>query len=146
MSQLRWFKKLNTVLLIIIANYFDFVLNRRACCAHFYISDDLDKSNEQLTHCIDNCRQYYDVKNAQSNRPPNKHLFCATDNCGGQCKNMYQFAWMADYVEEDHGLETIQHNFSAEQHGKGNHDAEGGAAKTLGELASTHGYVIDNGL
>ena len=143
MSQLRWFKKLNTVLLIIIANYFDFVLNRRACCAHFYISDDLDKSNEQLTHCIDNCRQYYDVKNAQSNRPPNKHLFCATDNCGGQCKNMYQFAWMADYVEEDHGLETIQHNFSAEQHGKGNHDAEGGAAKTLGELASTHGYVID---
>ena len=32
---------------------------------------------------------------------------------------MHQFAWMADYVEKDHSLETIYHNFSAEQHGKG---------------------------
>ena len=31
-----------------------------------------------------------------------------------------------DYVNEDHGLETIQHNFSCEAHGKGIHDAEGG--------------------
>ena len=28
-------------------------------------------------------------------------------------------AWMVDYVEEDHGLQTIQQNFTAEQHGKG---------------------------
>ena len=68
-------------------------------------------------------------------------MFCETDNCSGQRKNMYQFIWMTNYVEEDHGLETIQHNFSAEQHDEGN-DAESGAPKTLGELASTHGYVI----
>ena len=33
---------------------------------------------------------------------------------------------MVDYVNEDHGLDTIQHNFSCEAHGKGIHDAEGG--------------------
>ena len=26
---------------------------------------------------------------------------------------------MIDYVEEDHGLQTVQQNFTAEQHGKG---------------------------
>ena len=36
-----------------------------------------------------------------------------------QAKNNYHFAWMVDYVEEDHRLQTIQQNFTAEQHGKG---------------------------
>ena len=38
---------------------------------------------------------------------------------------------MIDYVNEDHGLETIQHNFSCEAHGKGIHDAEGGMRPIL---------------
>ena len=58
-------------------------------------------------------------------QPRNKHLHIVTDNAGNQCKNVYQFSWMVDYVNEDHGLDTIQHNFSCEAHGKGIHDAEG---------------------
>jgi hypothetical protein len=29
---------------------------------------------------------------------------------------------MIEYVEEDHGLQTIQQNFTAEQHGKGTYE------------------------
>jgi hypothetical protein len=32
---------------------------------------------------------------------------------------MYHFSWLVDYIQEDHGLQTIQHNFSGEQYGKG---------------------------
>jgi hypothetical protein len=32
---------------------------------------------------------------------------------------MYHFSWMVDYIQEDHGLETIPHTFTGEQHGKG---------------------------
>ena len=53
MSQMRWFKKLSTVILIILAHYFDFALGRRACCTHFCITDDLEKSNEMITFCVD---------------------------------------------------------------------------------------------
>jgi hypothetical protein len=42
-----------------------------------------------------------------------------SDNAANQAKNNFHFAWMVDYVEEDHGLQTIQQNFTAEQHGKG---------------------------
>ena len=39
-----------------------------------------------------------------------------------------QLAWMADFVESpDHHLQTILHNFSAAQHGKGPADFEAGA-------------------
>ena len=37
----------------------------------------------------------------------------------GQCANMYHFSWKVAYIQEDHGLETIQHNFTGEKHGKG---------------------------
>ena len=156
MSQMRWFHKLSSVILIILAHYWDYELNRRVCCAHHCISDDLNKSNEQMTHCFDfvrytlllskltieqnflhrhqricasfAVRNFYDRKNAQlvPPQPQHKHLHIVTDNAGNQCKNVYQFSWMIDYVNEDHGLETIQHNFSCEAHGKGIHDAEGG--------------------
>ena len=121
MSQMKWFKKLSTVILIILAHYFDHVLGRRACCTHFCITDDLEKTNEMITHCIDFVREFYDQKNAACNppQPPNAHLFCGSDNAANQAKNNYHFSWMIDYVEEDHGLLTIQQNFTAEQHGKG---------------------------
>ena len=120
MSQMRWFKKLSTVILIILAHYYDFALGRRACCTHFCITDDLEKSNEMITHCVDHVREYYDRKNtaAVPVHPPNARLFLGSDNAGNQAKNNYHFAWMIDYVEEDHGLQTIQQNFTAEQHGK----------------------------
>ena len=104
MSQMRWFKKLST-----------------ACCTHFCITDDLEKSNEMITYCIDVVRDYYDRKTAECTppQPPNAHLFLGSDNAANQAKNNYHFSWMIDYVEEDHGLETIQQNFTAEQHGKG---------------------------
>ena len=121
MSQMRWFKKLSTVILIILAHYYDFALGRRACCTHFCITDDLEKSNEMITYCIDVVREYYDRLNAASTppQPPNSHLFLGSDNAANQAKNNYHFSWMIDYVEEDHGLHTIQQNFTAEQHGKG---------------------------
>ena len=53
MSQMRWFHKLSSVILIILAHYWDFELNCQVCCAHHCISDDLNKSNEQMTHCFD---------------------------------------------------------------------------------------------
>ena len=120
MSQMRWFKKLSTVILIILAHYYDFALGRRACCTHFCITDDLEKSNEMITYCIDVVREYYDRLNAASTppQPPNSHLFLGSDNAASQAKNNYHFSWMIEYVEEDHGLETIQKNFAAEQHGK----------------------------
>ena len=155
MSQMRWFHKLSSIILIILAHYWDFELKRRVCVAHHCISDDLNKSNEQMTHCFDfirytflctsfvhifatlcifhycahfTFRNFYDQKNgwAVPAQPRNKHLHIVTDNAGNQCKNVYQFSWMVDYVNEDHGLDTIQHNFSCEAHGKGIHDAEGG--------------------
>ena len=116
---MRWFKKLSTVILIILASYFDYVLGRRACCTHFCITDDLEKSNEMITFCIDYVREFYDRKNAACGQPPNKHLFCGSDNAANQSKNNYHFSWMIDYVENDHGLQTLQQNFTVEQHGKG---------------------------
>ena len=94
MSQMRWFKKLSTVILIILAHYYDFVLGRRACCAHFCITDDLEKSNEMITHCVDHVRELYDRKNtaAVPVQPPNAHLFLGSDNAANQAKNNYHFA------------------------------------------------------
>ena len=43
MSQMKWFKKLSTVILIILAHYYDFILGHRAFCTHFIITDDLKK-------------------------------------------------------------------------------------------------------
>ena len=44
------------------------------------------------------------------------------------CMCSQQLAWMADFVESpDHHLQTILHNFSAAQHGKGPADFEAGA-------------------
>ena len=173
MSQMKWFKKLSTVILIILAHYFDFALGRRACCTHFCITDDLEKSNEMITHCVDHVREFYDRKNAAAVpvQPPNAHLFLGADNAANQAKNNYHFAWMVDYVEEDHGLQTIQQNFTAEQHGKGTvsvpisnqsahsfcsftlviltsflegvWDAEGGGGKTGAERAALHGFEIN---
>jgi len=167
---MKWFKKLSTVILIILANYFDFVLGRRACCAHFCITDDLEKSNEIITFCIDFVRDFYDQKIAACAppQPPNAHLFCGSDNAASQAKNNYHFSWMIDYVEEDHGLQTVQQNFTAEQHGKGSFfvpfvcprsssciqpstsvcslgvwDAEGGGGKTGAESAAFHGFEIN---
>ena len=118
MSQMRWFHKLSSVILIILAHYWDYELNRRVCCAHHCISDDLNKSNEQMTHCFDfvrytflliklkieqnflhrhqriwasfAVRNFYDQKNAQlvPPQPQNKHLHIVTDNAGNQCKNV----------------------------------------------------------
>ena len=116
MNQMKWFKKLATFILIILAHYYDFVLGRRACCAHFCITDDLEKTNEMITFCIDFVREFYDQKNSASTppQPPNAHLFCGSDNAANQAKNNYHFSWMIDYVEEDHGLQTVQQNFTAE--------------------------------
>ena len=124
MSQMDWFKKLSTCILIILANYYDYVLGRRACCTHFCITDDLEKSNEMITFCVDHVREFYDRKMLHMHacmppQPPNAHLFLGSDNAANQAKNNFHFAWMVDYVEEDHGLQTIQQNFTAEQHGKG---------------------------
>ena len=79
MSQMRWFKKLSTVILIILAHYYNFALGRCVCCTHFCITDDLEKSNEMITHCVDHVREYYDQKNAAAVpvQPPNAHLFWA---------------------------------------------------------------------
>ena len=142
---MKWFKKLSTVILIILAHYYDYVLGRRACCTHFCITDDLEKSNEMITFCIDHVREFYDRKNAVCTppQPPNAHLFCGSDNAANQAKNNYHFSWMVDYVEEDHGLQTIQQNFTAEQHGKGIWDAEGGGGKTGAETAALHGFEIN---
>ena len=60
MSQMRWFKKLSTVILIILAHYYDFALGGCACCTHFCFTDDLEKSNKMKTFCIDHVREYYD--------------------------------------------------------------------------------------
>ena len=123
MSQMCWFKKLSTVILIILANYYDFVLGRHACCTHFCITDDLEKLNAMITYWVYYVCEYYDRKNAARTppQPPNAHLFLGSDNAANQAKNNYQFSWMVDYVEEleDHGLETIQQNFTAEQHAYG---------------------------
>ena len=88
MSQMKWFKKLSTVILIILAHYYDYVLGRRACCAHFCITDDLEKSNEMITHCVDHVREFYDLKNAAATpvQPPNAHLFLGADNASSQAK------------------------------------------------------------
>ena len=74
-----------------------------------------------ITFCIDHVREFYDQKNAACTpaQPPNTHLFLGSDNAANQAKNNYHFSWMIDYVEEDHSLQTIQQNFTAEQHGKG---------------------------
>ena len=52
-------------IIIIIAHYWDYALKRRCCRTHFFITDDVNKSNEQLTYCIDQVREYYDRKNAE---------------------------------------------------------------------------------
>ena len=116
-----WFKKLSTVILIILAHYFDFALGRRACCTHFCITDDLEKSNEMITFCVVMLDNITTKKNAACTpaQPPNAHLFLGSDNAANQAKNNYHFSWMIDYIEEDHSLQTIQQNFTAEQHGKG---------------------------
>ena len=57
MSQMRWFHKLSSVILIIVAHYWNIELNCWVCCAHHCISDDLNKSNEQMTHCLDFVRK-----------------------------------------------------------------------------------------
>jgi len=75
MSQMDWFKKLSTVILIILAHYFDFALGRRACCTHFCITDDLEKSNEMITHCVDHVREFYDRKNAAVQFSLLMHIF-----------------------------------------------------------------------
>jgi len=62
MSQMDWFKKLSTCILIILANYYDYVLGRRACCTHFCITDDLEKSNEMITFCVDHVREFMTEK------------------------------------------------------------------------------------
>ena len=149
---MRLFHKISPVIVIILACYWDFELNFWVCHAHHCISDDLNKSNEQMTHCFDfvsfstifilttvpHSLQYlfaaFFVKNfydrnsslAMPPQPRNKCMHIATDNVGNQCKNVYQFSWMVDYVNEDHGLDSIQHNFSCKAHGKGIHDTEGG--------------------
>ena len=53
MGQMRWFKQLSTVILIFLAHYYNFVVGLRACCMHFCITNDLEKSNEMITYCID---------------------------------------------------------------------------------------------
>ena len=84
---------------------------------------------------------------------------------------MYHFSWLVDYIQEDHGLLTIQHNVTGEQHGKGTSrehlristkitffayittdqdtyrlvgpwDAEGGGAKSFAEALSEAGQNI----
>ena len=59
--------------------------------------------------------EFYDRKNAACTppHPPSAHLFCGSDNAANQAKNNYHFSWMIDYVEEDHGLQTIQQNLLA---------------------------------
>ena len=82
-----------------VAHYYDFVLGRRACCTHICITDDLEKSNEMITHCVDHVREVYDRKNAAAVpvQPPNAHhLFLGADNASNQAKNYYHFAWMVD--------------------------------------------------
>ena len=60
-----------------------------------------------ITHCIDVVRYSIMTKKMGS------------DNAANQAKNNNNFSWMIDYVEEDHGLQTIQQNVTAQQHGKG---------------------------
>ena len=58
MSQMRWFHKLSSVILIILVHYWDYQVNHRCCCAHHCITDDLNKSNEQMTQCFDYARYF----------------------------------------------------------------------------------------
>ena len=111
----------HNVILIILGNYYDFILGRHACCTHFCITDDLEKTNEMIIFCIDNVQEFYDRKNAACTppQPPKKHLFCGSDNAANQSKNTYHFSWMPDYVEDDRGLQTVQKICTAEQHRKG---------------------------
>ena len=106
MSQMKWFKKLSTVILIILAHYYDYLLGRRACCAHFCITDDLEKSNEMITHCVDHVREFFDRTNAAAVpvQPPNAHLFLGSDNAANQAKNDYHFAWMVIMLRKTMGF------------------------------------------
>ena len=74
-----------------------------------------------ITYCIDHVREFYDQKYAACTptQPPDAHLFLGSDNAANQATNNYHFSWMIIYVEENHALQTIQKNFTDEQHGKG---------------------------
>ena len=52
MSQMKYFLKHSTVLLIIIAHYWDFRLGKKQTCVHFFITDDLKKRHPQLSMFI----------------------------------------------------------------------------------------------
>ena len=144
MTQQKWFKKLSTVMFILIADVWNYLTNRREAVTHFMITDDIKKSNEQVTFFIDYILRYYNEKLRSQNRGPIQHLHLVTDNCGFQFKCRNHFGWMADYVEEDHGLMTMQHGYNAEMHGKGMVDEEGGSGKTKGTQASMYGEQIEN--
>jgi len=107
MTQQKWFKKLSTVMFILIADVWNYLTNRREAVTHFMITDDIKKSNEQVTFFIDYILRYYNEKLRSQNRGPIQHLHLVTDNCGFQFKCRNHFGWMADYVEEDHGLMTM---------------------------------------
>ena len=102
-------------------SYWHYIRGRHAWCTHFFIIDDLEKTNVMITDCIDFVQEFYDQKNAACTppQPPNAHLFWSSNIAANRAKNTYHFSWMIDFVEEDRGLQTIQQNFTAKQHGKG---------------------------
>ena len=100
---------------------FDYVSQSNGCSISPVLRMILKKSNEVITFCIDFVREFYDHKHAACTplQPPTAHLFCRGDNAENQAKNNYHFSWMVDFVEEDHGLQTTQQNFEAQQDRKG---------------------------
>ena len=129
MSQQKWFKRLGTVLLVVIAHSWDFDLRKRVSIAHFMITDDLSKGNIQVTYFLEHLVDHYNNKYRAWRQPLIQTLVTTSDNCAAQFTSRYHFAWMVDFAEESESITTILSIYLAEYHGKGPADSAAGGAK-----------------
>ena len=143
MSQQKWFKRLGTVLLVVIAHSWDFDLRKRVSIAHFMITDDLSKGNIQVTYFLEHLVDHYNNKYRAWRQPPLRTLVTTSDNCAAQFRSRYHFAWMVDFAEESETITTILSIYLAEYHGKGPADSAAGGAKTKADEAAVYGTTIE---
>ena len=127
MSQQKWFKRLGTVLLVVIAHSWDFDLRKRVSIAHFMITDDLSKGIIQVTYFLEHLVEHYNNKYRAWGQPPIRALVTTSDNCAAQFRSRYHFAWMVDFAEESETITTILSIYLAEYHGKGPADFDAGS-------------------
>ena len=143
MSQQKWFKRLGTVLLVVIAHSWDFDLRKRVSIAHFMITDDLSKGNIQVTYFLEHLVEHYNSKYRAWRQPLLRTLVTTSDNCAAQFRSRYHFAWMVDFAEESETITTILSIYLAEYHGKGPADSAAGGAKTKADEAAVYGTTIE---